>query len=270
MSESISNISPQQFIQQEQVPTDLAPLPSEGRTYTLGSPLAGLKSVPIRSMTAQDEDILTSRALLKSGKAVATLIRNCITDKSINVDDLLAGDRNAILIGVRITGYGNEYKVQVQCPECKETISKEVDLTSLPIRRFPETAQQVALGKNEFTYTLPVSKRNVVFRLMTGVMEQELLQLLERTRKLQMPDELVTTRLKFQVLSIAGETDPAKLAQLIRIMPARDSRDLRNHIDSITPGIELKTSFECPACGYLGEGVEVPLGTEFFWPTAGK
>jgi predicted RNA-binding Zn-ribbon protein involved in translation (DUF1610 family) len=221
-------------------------------------------------MTAQDEDILTSRALLKSGKAVSTLMRNCITDRTINVDELLAGDRNAILIGIRITGYGAEYKVQMVCPDCGEKVTKDVDLGSLPIKRFPENAQQVAIGKNEFTYTLPVSKRNVVFRLMTGAMEQELLQLLERTRKLHMPDELVTTRLKFQVLSVGNESDPAQLANVIRTMPARDSRDLRNYIDSVTPGIELKTTFECPACGYLGEGVEVPLGTEFFWPAAGK
>lgn len=114
MAESISNMSPQQFVAkqpaaQEQVPTDLVPLPSNGVTYPLGSIMANTESVAIRSMTARDEDILTSRALLKNGKAITTLLGNCIVNKNIDPGSLLAGDRNAILIGIRITEIGRAH-----------------------------------------------------------------------------------------------------------------------------------------------------------------
>jgi hypothetical protein len=91
--------------------------------------------------------------------------------------------------------------------------------------------------------------------------------MIERGKKLGTAEELVTNRLKFQVTSIGSERDPTKLAAIIRNLPARDSRELRVYMDKITPGVELKTKISCELCGYAGE-VEVPLSTDFFWPSA--
>ena len=82
---------PQQQTQQDQVPTDRVPLPSNGIVYPPNSSVCNADAVEIRSMTAREEDILTSRALLKSGKAITTLLANCIVDKSIVPGSLLAG-----------------------------------------------------------------------------------------------------------------------------------------------------------------------------------
>jgi hypothetical protein len=262
---SLSNI--QQLAPQEMtVPTDLVPLPSGGRVYPLGSPLAGKDSVEIKSMTAKDEDILTSRALIRSGKVITSLLRSCLLDRTIDPDKMLVGDRNAAIIGIRITGYGAEYPIKVECPQCNSEVKKEINLTDLPIRNFPEDLQ-VTTGKNEFTFSLPVSKKTAVFKLLTGEEERELLQLIDRGRKATGGEELVTTRLKMQVVEISGERDPQKLASIIRNLPARDSRELRKYIEKITPGVEMKTQFTCESCSYQGE-VEVPLGTDFFWPEA--
>ena len=267
MSESIRDISPQQ-VQQTITPTDLVPLPSNGKIYPPGSALHNAESIAIRSMTAKDEDILTSRAYLKSGAAINALVKSCVTDKSIDVDNMISGDRNAVIIGIRITGYGDEYNVEMSCPSCAEKIKKSVSLSELPIKRFPEGVEPVEPGRNEFSFSLPISKKNVTFKLMTGQDEQELIKLLDRRQKSNLPDELVTTRLKIQVLSVDGERDPGKLSNIIMGLSARDSRSLRNYMDKINPGVELKTSFECQSCNYMDEGVEVPLGTEFFWPSA--
>jgi hypothetical protein len=266
MSESISNISPQQFT--NQVPTDLVPLPSSGKAYQAGHPLAGKESIEIRSMTARDEDILTSRALIRSGKVVSALVKSCVVDKSIDPDTMLAGDRNAVLIGIRITGYGSEYPIKFNCPECSAEIKHVVELTELPVRRSSaEFWSTMVPGTNEFPFTLPVSKKLVTFKLLTGLGEAELLQTMERSRKMMLQEELITGRLRMQIASINGDRDPSKIIQTIRDFPARDSRELRKYIDENTPGVDLKTHAKCDICGFDGE-VEVPIGAEFFWPDA--
>lgn len=271
MSDSKVSLTSQPPVQPQElvVPTDIVPLPSEGLVYPAGDPLAGQSALEIRSMTARDEDILTSRALIRSGKVISALLRSCILNRDIDVDKMLVGDRNAALIGIRITGYGPEYPVNITCPTCAVEAKLDVDLTKLPIKQFPkdEAGKPLGLvpGTGEFSFALPVSKKTATFKLFTGEEERELTQTLERGRKLGGAEELVTTRLKMQVTSIGGERDPQKLAGLIRNMPARDSRELRKFIDRVTPGVDLKTEFTCENCSLKGE-VEVPLGTDFFWP----
>lgn len=270
MPESISGLTPQQFVQQtqqvEQVPTDLVPLPSKGVVYPPGHPFCGKEAVAIKSMTAHEEDILTSRALIKSGKLISALIKSCLMDKDVDPEMLLVGDRNAILLGIRITGYGADYPVDVTCPACTAAAKHIFDLSSIPIKRFPEDLG-VTQGTNEFAFSLPVSKRQVKFKLIDGATERELSQIVERGRKAGLADEIITNRLKAQIISIDGEQDKNKLAVLIRNMAARDSRELRAYMDRITPTVELKQKFSCDVCSYEGE-VDVPLGTEFFWPEA--
>lgn len=256
----VPQVQPQDFA----IPTEVIPLPSEGRAYPPGHPLHGKTSLEIRSMTARDEDILTSRALIRSGRVVGSLIRSCVLDKTIDPDSMLSGDRNAVLIGIRITGYGPGYPVKFNCPSCDVEVKHEVDLTQLPLKRIP---QDINASSNAFSVILPVSKKTCVFKLLTGIEEQDLMQQIERGRKTAGAEELVTSRLKRQVIEISGERDPQRLSALINNLPARDSRELRKAIDKITPGVELKTSFTCAMCGMQGE-VDVPLGTEFFWPEA--
>ncbi len=263
---SLNQPLPQIQPQEMSVPTDLVPLPSEGRVYPADHPLAGAKSVEIRSMTAREEDILTSRALLKGGKAISLLLRSCVVDKRIDVDKMLSGDRNALLIGIRITGYGPEYSTAITCPGCGEEVKKIIDLREMPIKHFPEGVQPLRAGANEFEFTLPKLKKRVVFKLMTGEDEKELLLYAENSRKQSVVEELITTRHRIMIQSLGGEADRGKLAQLIRNMPASDSRAFRKYVDTLTPGVELKVAFECPSCGHEAREVEVPLGTEFFWP----
>lgn len=262
LSQPLPQVVPQEFA----IPTDVVPLPSEGKVYPAGHPFSGAKSVEIRSMTAREEDILTSRALLKSHKAISMLLKSCMIDKTVDVDKLLIGDRNAILIGIRITGYGPEYNTAISCPNCGEEVKRTVDLREMPIKRFPDDAQPLRVGVNEFEFTLPKLKKKVIFKLMTGEDEKELMAYADSTRKQGIVEELITTRHKLMIQSLGGETDKGKLAQIIRNMPAADSRAFRKYVDNLTPGVELTMPFQCGACGNEAKEVEVPLGTEFFWP----
>src|SRR5881396_199825 len=163
-------------------PVDMVPLPSRGMVYPLESPLHGAVTVEIRSMTAADEDILTSTALLKQGKAVSVLLRSCMLNKLVDADTLIVGDRNAIMIALRISGYGPEYWVPVTCPHCgQEAKDHEFDLSQLEVK--PLGADPVAPGQNLFSFILPVSKKEVTFKLFTAQDDRDVEKLIEKTRK---------------------------------------------------------------------------------------
>lgn len=247
-----------------EVPVDAVPLPSGGVVYPKDNPLHGQETVDIRAMTAREEDILTSRALIKKGTVITELIRSCLVDKRVDVDSMLVGDRNAVMVALRVTGYGAGYNVEVSCPECSESSKQEFSLLELPIKRLD--AEPVAPGENLFECMLPVTKKKICFKLLTGRDEQEMSIIAERLKKQgQKTDSLVTTRLLHTVVSVDGITDKVKVQAFVRNMPAGDSLVLRKHMDRIEPGIEMKAWMECPSCSESSE-VRLPMGASFFWP----
>ena len=247
-----------------EVPVEAVPLPSNGRVYPADSSLSGLETVDIRAMTAREEDILTSRALIKKGTVITHLIQSCLVDKRIDVEEMLVGDRNAIMTALRVTGYGSEYAAEVDCPSCGERSKQEFQLTDLAIKRLK--VSPVAEGANLFEFELPVTKKKVHFKFLTGKDEQEITIMLERKKKQgAQGDNLVTTRLGHSLVAISGIKDKGKLNTFIRNMPARDSLALRKFIDSNEPGLDMKTWMDCSHCMESSE-VRLPMGASFFWP----
>ena len=249
-----------------EVPVDNAPIPSQGRVYPSNSPLSGKEAISIKAMTAKEEDILMSRAYSKQGTTITELIRSCVIDKNFDPGDLLLGDRQALLVAIRITGYGADYSLDVDCPACDKRNVGEFDLSSLELQRLE--IDPIAPGVNEFATILPVTKKKVTFKFMTGKDEQELNAIVERRRKLlgDAADSVVTTRLALQTLSIEGVTDKSKINTFISNMPARDSLHLREYIRKHEPGLSMKSNYHCSHCGADSE-VALPFGVSFFWPT---
>jgi hypothetical protein len=249
-----------------EVPVESVPLPSNGVVYPADSPLHDRETVDIRSMTAREEDILTSRALIKKGTVITELIRSCLTDKRIQVQDMLAGDRNAIMVALRITGYGADYAVEADCPKCNTRSKQSFNLGEMPIKRI--TVEPVSKGQNVFEFKLPVTKKSVHFKFLTGRDEEEINTIQERAKKQgALADNIVTTRLQYSIVAIDGRTDRGSINGFIRNMPARDSMSLRKFIDANEPGIDMKGELDCPSCNEISE-VRVPLGASFFWPDA--
>jgi hypothetical protein len=250
------------------IPLELVPLPSSGKVYPAGSSLHNMDAVEIRPMTAREEDILTSRALLKKGTVVTELIRSCLVDRSINPNELLGGDRNALMVAIRITGYGPEYKAEVECGECSTKSPHDFNLAELPIRRLE--LEPVVPGANVFQFQLPYSKKLVKFRFLTGRDEEEISATNEKQKKLGLSTESsVTTNLSYAIVSVDGVEDRAKIVNFIKHMPARDSLALRNYIRDNEPGVLMKQDTTCPACGHVAE-VNMPLGVSFLWPSAAR
>ncbi len=248
------------------IPTELVPLPSGGKVYPEESPLHKTGAVEIRPMTAREEDILTSRALIKKGTVMTELIRSCLIDKSIDPDSLVAGDRNALMVALRITGYGSDYSAEVDCPECKESSKQAFNLTELPVKEMK--CEPISSGENLFEFELPYTKKKVKWKFLDGADEAQINKLQERSKKSGSKNtNMITLRYRFQIQAVDSITDKTKIQMFIRNMPAKDSRALRAHIDAAEPGVDMKAWMECPHCGEESE-VRMPLGASFFWPDA--
>ena len=246
------------------VPTEFVPLPSFGLVYSPNSPLHNLKEIEVRYMTAADEDILTSRSLLRSGKAIDAVLKNCILDARINPEELLSGDKNALITFLRVSGYGPEYKVEIDCPSCEETSKYEFDLSQLEMKTLD--VEPIEQGENRFHIQLPTGT-HIEFKFLNSAEEKEISDAQDRIkRSTNSPvDRNVTTRLKNTIISIDGNTDSSLINQYVDTLNVRDSRALRKYMEDNTPDIDMKQEFNCPHCGHRGE-VDVPISVGFFWP----
>jgi hypothetical protein len=245
------------------IAVESVPIPSCGVAYPVDHPLHNQETVDIRAMTAHEEDILTSRALIKKGTVISELLRSCFVDKRINPDSLLIGDRNAIMTALRITGYGSDYGVEVDCPACGERSTQQFNLAALPIKRL--SVDPIANGANIFEAKLD-EKLTIRYRYLTGDDETRISQINERKKKQGMQSsQLITTRYQHQIVSVNGIEDRTKIGMFIQKMPSRYSLALRKHMDENEPGIEMKGDMTCPHC-FEGSEVSMPLGAAFFWP----
>jgi hypothetical protein len=214
-------------------------------------------------MTAKEEDILTSEALIKKGVVLDRLIQSLILDRNIDPSSLLICDRNAIFISARISAYGNEYEATVGCPVCGEKQDIVHDLDTFEFSD-PVFAENVKLtNRGSCLVKLPRSGSDVEFRLLTGE-DERASQVVDKNRAISTQ---VTDQLKMLVLTVNGNEDIAYINAFISNMPAFDSRFLRTVIRSVTPNTDLKFNLKCNQCDSESV-VEVPIGVKFFWPDA--
>lgn len=247
--------------------TEFVELPSRGLFYPEGHPLHNQEVVEIRYMTARDEDILTSPALLRKGLAVDKFIQNILVNQDVKVSDLLIGDKSAIMIAARITGYGEEYETKVTCPECGTENDHTFVLEDYTryFTKFEQSENFELTPQGTFKTILPHSGYEVVVKLLTSADEARIQKAQQMRQKNNLADSNTTDFLKSIIVSIDGVADPASLNLAILDLPARDSRFLRKNYTALVPNVEMMESFECMYCGTVTE-MEVPLEAGFFWP----
>ena len=241
-------------------PTELVDLPSQGHFYAEDSPLSRGK-VEIKYMTAKEEDILTSQNLIQKGVVIEKLLQSLIVDKSIKVEDLLIGDKNAVMVAARILGYGKDYKFTYDGEEqsCDLTSLEAVDID---FSKFPR-------GKNQFEYKLPNSEREITFKLLTGADENEIdkeIKALEKISKEQGFE--LTTRLKYMITSVDGKSEPSYINNFVENeFLSVDSFEFRKYLSSITPDMDMSTTIT--DSNGKEQVITVPITVRFFWPSAG-
>ena len=247
------------------IPTEFVPLPSFGLVYPATSPLHNIKEIELRYMTAADEDILTSRSLLRSGKAIDAVLQNCIVDKRINSEQLISGDKNALVTFLRVSGYGPEYSVEITCPSCGEESKYDFDLSQLEMKTLD--IEPVEPGENRFPFTLPSLGAEIEFKFLNSAEEKEISDAQEKLKKTTRSpvDRNVTTRLKNTIISVQGNTDHTYINQFVESLNVRDSRAIRKYMEDNTPDLDMTQEFNCVHCGHRGE-VDIPITVGFFWP----
>ena len=235
------------------LPTEIVELPSKGLLYSEDSELA--KGVlEMKYMTAKEEDILTNQSYIKNGTVLDKLLKSLIVSK-INFDDLLIGDKNAIMIAARILGYGSEYSFEYGGEE------HTVDLSQ--VENKPLNEELYSSRTNEFTFVLPKSKNTVTFKLLTHKDEQDINRELEGLKKLNKDaSPELSTRLKYIIISVEGNRDRKDIRNFVdNYLLAQDSRALREYIKEIQPDVDL-TFFP----GDSNTRASIPIGVSFFWP----
>ena len=235
-------------------PTEVIELPSKGLVYPKDNPLSSGK-VEIKYMTAKEEDILTNQSYIQKGNVLEKLLESVLVSK-INVNDLIIGDKNALLIATRILGYGNDYVVEVNGEK------ENIDLSELENREFDGST--LIEGTNEFAFDLPHSKTPITYKVITGRDEKKIereLAGLKKINKNSSPE--LSTRLKYIITSVNGSDDTKDIRNFVdNFLLARDSRALREHIRETQPDEDLNVVLGS------GEEVKVPIGLNFFWPDA--
>jgi len=243
--------------EEQKFPSEMIDLPSEGKLYSKDSPLKDGK-IEIKYMTAKEEDILTSQNLIKKGVVIDRLIDSLILTEGIKSGDLILGDKNAVMVAARILAYGPEYTCDIPNPD-GGTITQTFNLADCPFKKLPK-----GVTENKFEVTLPISKKKITFKLLSGKEEYQILEELKSSKKLgtEVLPEL-TTRLRYTITSVDGDESQATINNFVMNLLARDSMYLRNQIKNTSPDIELAQEIEI---GGETVKVDIPMTVGFFWP----
>jgi hypothetical protein len=232
-------------------PTEIVELPSQGLVYPTDHPLHSGK-VEMKYMTAKEEDILTNQNYIQKGIVLDKLLE-ALTMNKFSLKDMITGDKNALIMASRILGYGKDYTFTYGG---KEYI---VDLTTLDSKPFDTS---LLTPKGTFKFTLPVSKTEVEFKLLTAKDEELIDQEIQGLKKLnkELSSE-ITTRLKYQLTTVDGSQDRNVIKEFVEFnLLAADSRALRLYIKEVAPDVNLNFTTDG------GEEVAIPINLNFFWP----
>ena len=244
----------------KQYHSEVIELPSLGKVYPKDSPISNGK-IEIKYMTAKEEDILTSQNLIKKGLVIDKLLDSLIITEGVKCDDLVLGDKNAVMVASRVLAYGPEYECEIENPNTGKTFSHVFNLADCPFKKLPDD-----INDNKFEMELPVSKAKVGFKLITGKEEKLIEAELKGIKKtgVQVSPEL-TTRLKHTITSVNGDGDKSVINQFVQNMLSRDSLQLRKYINNISPDIELVQEIELEGDTVK---VDIPMTVNFFWPNS--
>lgn len=235
---------------------DLVPIPSQGKTYGNNK-----KSIKISFLNASDENILTNPNLLKSGKYLEVLFTRKILETDIKFRDLLIGDRNAIMIWLRATGFGTDYPIQVMDPSTYEEISTEIDLEQLKTKKLELDPDD----EGYFDYTFPLSKKQIKFKFLTVGDAEDIEEHAEKLGKSDNQNyDLATYTLQKQIVEVEGKRDSQTINDFVRTLRMGDSRAFKKYVNDNECGIDLNITVTTPGGGRIN--TFFPLNTRFFWP----
>jgi hypothetical protein len=238
-------------------PTETIELPSKGLIYPEDNPLSSGK-IEMKYMTAREEDILSNQSYIENGTVLDKLLKSLIVSK-VNYNDLIVGDKNAVMIAARVLGYGKDYEFEIK----GEKVS--VDLSTLENKEFDENS--ITKGINEFPFTLPNSGAIITYKLLTHKDETAINDELRGLKKIDKnSDPSISTRMKHMILSVNGDSDRKTVREFVdTYFLASDARAFRKYIQKVQPDVNLNVVVQLDSGE---EAIDLPIGVTFFWPDA--
>ena len=244
-------------------PTEVITLPSEGKCYPEDHPLSS-GELEIKYMTAKEEEILASQNLISKGVVLDKLFESIIADKKINIDDIIIGYKNAIVLATRILGYGPEYKIQVPSIEGQTEI--QIDLSKVQTK---DVDIDKLNRENIYEWVTPVGKNVIKWKMLTHGDEKMIdtdVRAINRLNKDGASAEL-TTRYRYMIKSVDGKEDTKSIVDFVNNkFLARDTRAFRTHIKELQPDMKMEFEYDNPNTGEK-EMTPIPMGVGFFWPS---
>ena len=212
----------------------------------------------MKYMTAKEEDILSNINYIRKGTALDRVLKSLITDKKVKFDELLIGDKNAIMVAARLLSYGKDYVFDYAGEQ------RTVDLSK--IDPLPLSSEFKNASKNEFEFTLPKSGNKVVFKILTQKDESGIEREVTGRQKIDKDSNTDgSTRLKYMLVSVNGNSESKDIRDFVdNYLLASDARALRKYYKEISPDVDLKFTYENADGGE--EEVDLPIGVTFFWP----
>ena len=260
------NFNPQEFEKAMTRETDpdliityeIVSLPSRGKFYS-----NGISEVNVEYMTSKDEDLLTTPSLIESGNVINVLLKRKIKTAGIKVEDLLDGDRNAIILFLRTSSYGANYSVQVTDPRTGIPFNTSVDLTKLKYKEVFELPNE----NGHFTVEIPMRKKTVTFRLLTSGEETLLSKKADAIKEAYSAEftEYSTMKLKSHIMAINDKTDRSYIDKFVDAMPALDAYTIRRKILDVSPDVDMTYEF-ITKDGYKFMA-NLSVGIDFFFPS---
>jgi hypothetical protein len=236
---------------------DVVELPTKGIHYKNKK-----KSVRVAYLTATDENILSSPSLINTGQVVEELLKRKILDKDISVEDIVEQDRQAILIFLRNTAFGSDYKITINDPKTSEEFSFEIDLGEIKVKDF--TLEEDVNG--EYSYFMEKSKVPITFTFLTVKQEKEIEEIKKSWNGIGVAP-IMTKQLEFMIKSVNGVKDLMNIRNFIETLPIKDSQDFRKYVNDNKPGLDLTQNVTTPSGDTIQ--VEIGFGVEFFRPFYG-
>jgi hypothetical protein len=236
---------------------DVVTLPSQGIYYQNNK-----KTLRVAYLTAADENILSAPNLLQTDTVIEELLKRKILDKDIDIEELVVEDRQAILIFLRNTAFGTDFKLKITDPKTNEIFDADVDLSVLKMKDFNLKTDE----NGEYSYYMEMSKVNISFKFLNNKQEKDLDKIkTSATGNTIAPT--ITKRLEMMIQSINGNRDKLQIYEFIQNLPIKDSQNFKKFVSENKPGLDLLIDITTPS----GEIVPifVDFGVEFFRPFYG-
>lgn len=236
---------------------DVVELPSRGIHYPNNK-----KSVKVSYLTAADENILSSQNLIATNGVMEELLKRKVLDKDIDVNDLAEEDKQAILLFLRNTAFGPEYKFYLTDPKTEKEFTSSVDLSEVKFKDFT----LVPDANGEFNYHMSKCNVDITFKFLTPKQKEDIKKIEESWNGLGVAP-IITKQLEMMIKSVAGNKDMMNIHNFVEKLPIKDSQDFKKYVKDNTPGLDLKRTVKTPSGDDIQ--VEVGFGVEFFRPFYG-